>query len=141
VIPVPQNVDLRPIEARWREYAGDRANLLAGSAIAHTDLHRHNIMMGSDAKLIDWAWPTLAAPWIDTASTGLQLIQAGHHPRDAEQWCRALPAYSAADDEAVSTFVDAVCRMWHEISAADPQPWKREIAAAAQRWAAHRRLT
>jgi hypothetical protein len=79
-IPAPRAVQLRAIEDRWREYIGDRAALLAGPAIAHTDLHRHNIMIGASAKLIDWAWPTLAAPWVDTACVGLQLITAGHHP-------------------------------------------------------------
>jgi hypothetical protein len=44
-IPAPPAVRLRTVEDRWREYLGDRAALLAGPAIAHTDLHRHNIMI------------------------------------------------------------------------------------------------
>jgi hypothetical protein len=86
VLPPPEDISLRRIEDRWRDYAGDHVILLAGSAIAHTDLHRHNIMIGGGAKLVDWAWPTLAAPWVDTACLGLQLIHAGHHPGDAEHW-------------------------------------------------------
>jgi hypothetical protein len=138
--PAPDDVKLRTIEDRWRDYAGDRAHLLAGSTVAHTDLHRHNIMIGDDAKLVDWAWPTLAAPWVDTACVGLQLIEAGHHPEDAERWCHQLPAYAAATTEAVTTFVSTARALWHDISAADPQPWKHDIAAAADRWAKHRGL-
>jgi len=137
-IPAPRTVQLRAIEDRWREYIGDRAALLAGPAIAHTDLHRHNIMIGPSAKLIDWAWPTLAAPWVDTACVGLQLITAGHHPAAAEHWCQQLPAYHAARREAITAFADAARAMWHEIAAHDPQPWKHDVAAAAGRWARHR---
>jgi hypothetical protein len=133
-IPAPRAVQLRAIEDRWREYIGDRADLLAGPAIAHTDLHRHDIMIGASAKLIDWAWPTLAAPWVDTACVGLQLIAAGHHPA-AEHWCQQLPAYQAARHEAITAFADAARAMWDEIAADDPQPWKHD---AADRWARHR---
>jgi thiamine kinase-like enzyme len=133
-------VPLRRIEDRWRDYAGDDAGLLAGSTVAHTDLHRHNIMIGDRVKLVDWAWPTLAAPWLDTACIGLQLIEAGHHPEDAERWCQQSSAYAAAPADAISVFVGGACAMWREISAADRQPWKFDVTAAAERWAKHRRL-
>jgi hypothetical protein len=68
----PGGGGLRTIEDRWREYIGDRAELLAGPVVAHTDLHRHNIMVsGGRARLIDWAWHALAAPRVDTACVGL----------------------------------------------------------------------
>jgi hypothetical protein len=52
----PGGGGLSTIEDRWSEYIGDRAALLAGPALAHTDLHRHNIMIGGgQARLIDWA--------------------------------------------------------------------------------------
>jgi hypothetical protein len=138
-IQAPEGVTLRRIEDRWRDY-GDDLSVLAGPTLAHTDLHRHNIMIGDRARLVDWAWPTLAAPWIDTACVGLQMITAGHQPGAAEAWCRQLPAYAAASGQAVSAFVTAARGLWADISSADPQPWKRQVAAAAERWAAHRRL-
>ncbi|MBV1849351.1 hypothetical protein [Catellatospora tritici] len=137
-IPVPRGLTLRTIQDRWRDYAGDHAHLLAGTAIAHTDLHRHNIMVNGTAKFVDWAWPTLAAPWFDTACVGLQLIQAGHTPKDAELWCQHSPAFAAVTDQAISTFVTATRSLWAEISAADPQQWKIEVAEAARTWAEHR---
>jgi hypothetical protein len=136
----PETVTLRKIEDRWHDYLGARADLLAGSTVAHTDIHRHNIMIGSSAKLVDWAWPTLAAPWLDTACVGLQLIEAGHQPEDAERWCQQSTAYAAASTDAVSAFVSGACAMWLDISAADRQPWKFDVAAAAERWAKHRGL-
>jgi hypothetical protein len=135
---VPAIAPVRTIEDRWGDYARDRAHLLAGSALAHTDLHRHNIMVGATAKLIDWAWPTLAAPWFDTACIAVQLIQAGHSPKDAELWCQELPAYAAATDEAISAFTHAARAMWQDIAEADPRPWKIQVATAAALWAEHR---
>ncbi|BCJ76977.1 hypothetical protein CS0771_65210 [Catellatospora sp. IY07-71] len=137
-IPAPDGLSLRTADDRWRDYAGDHAHLLAGTTVAHTDLHRHNILIDSSAKFIDWAWPTLAAPWFDTACVGLQLIQAGHTPKDAELWCQNSPEFAAATDEAVSTFVAAARSLWAEISAADPQQWKIEVAEAARAWAEYR---
>jgi hypothetical protein len=95
-------------------------------------------MLDGTVKFIDWAWPTLAAPWLDTACVGLQLIQAGHSPKDAELWCQDSPAFADTADEAVSTFVAATRSLWAEISAADPQPWKMEIAESARAWAEYR---
>ncbi|MFD0594319.1 hypothetical protein ACFQZ4_19235 [Catellatospora coxensis] len=89
--PAPDGLMLRTAEDRWRDYAGDHAHLLAGTTVAHTDLHRHNILIDDAAKFIDWAWPTLAAPWFDTACVGLQLIHAGHTPKEAELWCQDSP--------------------------------------------------
>jgi hypothetical protein len=140
-LPAPADVPLRTIEDRWHGYIGDRAALLSGPGIAHTDLHRHNILIGpAGAKLIDWAWPTLAAPWVDTACSGLQLIAAGHHPDAAQQWCRQIAAYRAAGSAATDAFVEAARAMWDEIAFSDPQPWKLGVAAAAGRWARHRQL-
>jgi hypothetical protein len=140
-LPAPGDVPLRTIEDRWHDYIGDRVALLAGPVIAHTDLHRHNILIGpAGAKLVDWAWPTLAAPWVDTACAGLQLIAAGHHPAAAQRWCRQAPAYRAADGAATDAFVEAARAMWDEIAFSDPQPWKLGVAAAAGRWARHRGL-
>jgi hypothetical protein len=135
----PGGGGLRTIEDRWREYIGDRAALLAGPVAAHTDLHRHNIMVGGgQARLVDWACPTLAAPWVDTACGGLQLIVAGHDPARAEAWCEQSPAYRAASPAAVTAFTDAVLAMWREIADQGRHPWTLDVAAAAARWAGHR---
>lgn len=140
VLPPPDDVQLRTVEDRFRGY-GDGLSLLAGSSIAHTDPNPSNILIGDTAKLVDWAWPTLAAPWIDTACVGLHLIGAGHHPQAAERWCAALPAYAAASAQAISAFVLAQRNLWHEISADNPQPWNQELAAATDRWVSHRALS
>ncbi|MFC7759158.1 hypothetical protein ACFQY4_15055 [Catellatospora bangladeshensis] len=137
-LPTPAGVNLRTMPDRFAKYAGDRAYLLAGDTIAHTDTQAHNILIGPSARLVDWAWPTLGAAWIDTAGVALHMIRSGHHPKDAERWGQDVPAFAAAPDEAVSAFVSANSVLWTEISGADPEPWKAEVARAARRWAEHR---
>jgi hypothetical protein len=60
-VPAPENVVLRTMSDRFAEYAGDRASLLDGATVAHTDMQVHNILIGPTARLVDWAWPTLGA--------------------------------------------------------------------------------
>jgi len=136
----PPGRPLRRMSQRWAQYAMDDGWRLDGNTVAHTDLHRYNILIGIDARFVDWSWPTLAAPWIDTACVALKLIQAGHTPQVAEQWCQKMPAYTDADPKAVSVFVAAARALWWDISASSPDPWKREVAEAADRWARHRGL-
>ncbi|WP_034593850.1 hypothetical protein [Hamadaea tsunoensis] len=125
---------------RFTTYAGAHASLMDGTTIAHTDMQAHNILIGPTARLVDWAWPTVGAAWIDTAYLALHMIRAGHHPKDAELWAETLPAYATAHDDAISVLVAANVAIWEEITAADPQPWKAEVRDAARRWAAHRGL-
>jgi len=139
-IPVPEGVLLRTMSDRFAGYAGDRAYLLDGTTIAHTDTQAHNILIGSTARLVDWAWPTLGAAWLDTAFLALHMIRAGHHPKDAERWAEAMPAYATANEEAVSALVAGNVALWNEISTADPKPWKVEVFDAASRWAQYRGL-
>ncbi|WP_432839840.1 hypothetical protein [Dactylosporangium sp. CA-092794] len=139
-IPAPQDVALRTMSDRLAGYAGDRAALLDGGTIAHTDMQAHNVLIGPTARLVDWAWPAIGAAWLDTAFLALHMIRAGHEPKDAERWADGLPAYATADEEAVSTLVAANVALWDEISTADPKPWKLEVFAAARRWAQHRGL-
>jgi hypothetical protein len=139
-VAAPEGVVLRTMSDRFGKYAGERAGLLDGATVTHTDMQAHNILIGPTARLIDWAWPTLGAAWIDTACVALHMIRAGHDPKDAELWAEGLAAYAAAADDAVSVLVAANVAIWTEISSADPQPWKTEVTDAARRWAQHRGL-
>jgi hypothetical protein len=127
--------DVRPVRQVHQPSAAARR-----TTIAHTDLQAHNILIGPTARFIDWAWPTLGAAWIDTACLALHMIRMGHHPKDAERWAQALPAYAGAGKEAVSALVTAHVAIWTEISTADSQAWKAELADAARCWALHRGL-
>ncbi len=143
LVGLPEGTDVRRAEQRYATYAGRDSSPFAGTTLCHTDLHKHNILIKDgerEAKLVDWAWPTAGAPWIDTACLILQLIEAGHTPKNAETWAEDIAPFRRAPQDHVSLFVIALKNLWEEISAADPQQWKADVATAARDWAAHRGL-
>lgn len=138
----PPPIGCRRIEDRWADaaqQAGTNATLLAGDHLSHTDLNPHNILITNHgARLVDWSWPTLSAPWSDTACTALWLIAEGHTPTDAENWAAAIPTWATATPPALDAFTAINVALWAQIAAADPRPWKRRLRTAATSWAKHR---
>ena len=139
-IPCPEVPVLKYAEQRWSEYLDDPADrdLLAGDALLHSDWNPLNVVISGDAaRLIDWAWPTRGAAWIDPACLVLRLIAAGHTPVGAEEWARHVDAWDTKP-EAITMFATANARLWRDIAHHDQAPWKRHMATAAQHWATHR---
>lgn len=133
-------MQLPRIEQRWAELA-EHADLsvLAGEHLLHTDLNPNNILVSRDRVwLVDWAWPTLGAAWIDPACAVLWLIAEGHTPAAAENWAREVPAWHQAPWVGLDAFVAVNARLWTRIAADDPQPWKLGLRDAAAGWRAHR---
>ena len=128
-------------EDRWKTYTDDPADALtfAGGSLAHTDWMPDNVLIsGGRAWLVDWAWPTLAAAWIDPASWLLRIMARGHTPAEAEAHAARLPAYATADPAHVDLFVRANVRMWNEIEETNGRPWAKIMAHTARAWAEHR---
>jgi hypothetical protein len=79
-IEVP-DLPLRRFEDRWAGLVDDAAlHLLSGKHLLHTDLNPHNILIAERAHIVDWAWPTLGAAWVDPVCAALWLIAEGHTP-------------------------------------------------------------
>ncbi len=87
--------------------------------------------------LVDWAWPTRAAAWIDAACWVVWLIASGHTPAPAERWAAAVPAWKRADERALGVFAAVQARLWAGITTG-AAPWSRQVAEAAARWQEHR---
>ncbi|MGW5715153.1 hypothetical protein ACWEVP_03220 [Amycolatopsis sp. NPDC003865] len=136
----PPNLPLPRIEQRWAGLADDTdVALLAGDHLLHTDLNPNNILISDGrAWLVDWAWPTLGAAWIDPACAALWLIAEGHTPAAAEAWASTLTAWSHTSADSLDTFVAVSAGLWTQIAGNDPQPWKLEIRNAADQWLTHR---
>ena len=133
------DLPLRRLEERWAGLIDDsELTLLTGKHLLHTDLNPHNILIAQHARIIDWAWPTLGAVWIDPACATLWLIAEGHTPPAAEAWAAQIPSWAAASPPGIDAFTAASCRLWEQIAHNDPQPWKLRLHAAAQAWAQHR---
>lgn len=134
---------LRAAEERWAEHVDDPASLelLAGGTLLHTDISPYNVLITSGpARIIDWAWPTKGAAFIDPCYFAIRLMAAGHSPEQAEYWTSQVPAWRNAPKEAVDTFVSISARMWGEIAENAPDDqWKQRMGSIAQEWAAHRR--
>ncbi|MFH8380785.1 hypothetical protein ACH4E7_07570 [Kitasatospora sp. NPDC018058] len=131
-------IELRHAEQRWAAYVDDPEVLaqFAGSSLLHTDLSNENVLIrGNQAYLVDWAWATCGAPWIDPALWVIWLIAAGgHSPAAAEAWAARIPAWELGDPALVNVFAKAQARMWADIAGGDPDPWTAGVNQAAQQW-------
>ncbi|MFF3653331.1 aminoglycoside phosphotransferase [Streptomyces sp. NPDC002181] len=133
--PCP-DIELKRAEDRWSGYAGAAGvGQLAGDTLLHTDLAPHNVLVADRAHLIDWAWPTRGAAWIDPAVLILRLMEAGHSPEAADAWARGeFPSWAAAEHTAVAAFSEANAHTWDEIARHDPQDWKKHMGRIAHDW-------
>jgi hypothetical protein len=132
---------LKFAEDRWKSYVDDPADalVLAGTALTHTDWMPDNVLISQGrAWLIDWAWPTLGAAWIDPACWLLRMMARGHTARQAEALAARLPAYATADPRHVDVFARANVSMWDEIEQLNKSPWAKTMAHTARTWAASR---
>ncbi|MEU1674112.1 aminoglycoside phosphotransferase [Streptomyces roseifaciens] len=141
-VRAPGDIELKQIEQRLADYLDHPADaeLLRGDTLLHTDWTPDNVLIVEGAaRVVDWAWPTRGAAWIDAACWVLWLIAAGHTPADAELWAAKTPAWSTAPARALDVFATAQQRLWRSIAEEAPDvPWKRGLADAAGRWAAYR---
>ncbi|MFC8079558.1 aminoglycoside phosphotransferase [Streptomyces sp. NPDC057307] len=136
------DVELRHAEQRLESYAAKPTDVdhFAGNSLVHTDLNNENVMVDGNAYLVDWAWATRGAAWLDPAYWVVWLMAAGKHdPRSAEKWAARVPSWQRAAPEAVTAFALATANVWEEIAGTDPDPWTAGILSASQRWAEHRK--
>ncbi|UBU12937.1 hypothetical protein [Nonomuraea gerenzanensis] len=135
------SLDLKTAESRWKPYILNEEDLhwLVGDRLLHTDYNPLNVLISDGrALLIDWAWPTKGAGWIDPACMILRLIAGGHTAEQAETVFRDLPAWQAAPAEGLKVFAEGCVNMWTEISEADSAKWKMKMQWAAHEWLSHR---
>ncbi|MER8009679.1 aminoglycoside phosphotransferase [Streptomyces sp. NPDC094149] len=128
-ITAPADLAIKSAEQRWAAYAPPgTAHLFAGDTLLHTDLAAHNVLIDQRAHIIDWAWPTRGAAWIDPAVLILRLLEAGHSLSSADGIARQLPSWRNAPAPAVQAFAAANAATWAEIARVDSAPWKEAMA-------------
>jgi hypothetical protein len=132
--PAPPDLDLKLAEQRWSPYSHD-ASLFAGNHLSHTDWSPGNVLISDATRIVDWAWPTRSADWIDPACWVVWLIASGHDPAEAEQVAATVTAFASAPANAVTAFAAMQAAMWTDIGDKAPHPG---LAAAAASWHAHR---
>ncbi|MGW5676380.1 aminoglycoside phosphotransferase [Streptomyces sp. NPDC003860] len=135
------DIELRQAEQRLERYAAKPADLghFAGGSLLHTDLNNANVLVEETALLVDWAWATRGAAWLDAGYWVIWLMAAGNHTvESAERWAGEVPAWRSAPSMGVDAFAVANANLWEEIGGEDPDPWTARLVNASARWAAHR---
>lgn len=136
-IPCP-DIEMKRAEDRWADYT-EMPDLLGGKSLLHTDWHPTNILLNETrAYLVDWAWPTRGAAWIDPACWAVWLIASGHRPGGAEAWAARIPSWSSAPAGAITEFTRIQAAMWAGIADNSPDDWIADLAHAAEMWAKYR---
>lgn len=131
------DIDVKQADQRWASYT--RApDLLAGTSLLHTDWSPGNVIVNECANLVDWAWPTRGAAWIDPACLAVWLIASGHTPRSAESCTAQIPSWQSAPARALDEFARVQALMWDGIAADSSEPWTKNLAQASRQWASHR---
>ncbi|KPI12015.1 hypothetical protein OK074_2636 [Actinobacteria bacterium OK074] len=132
-------------ESRWNRFALDasEAELFQGRALLHTDINPSNLIVGSRGTwVVDWAWPTRGAGFIDPALLVVQLVSAGHGPGAAEAWASGCAAWGRADPKALDAFAAATVRMYRTFAGRRPgAAWLEAMVEAARFWAGRRGVT
>jgi len=125
---------------RWAAYLDDRACAwLDGDTLLHTDFNPLNVLIAPQATwIVDWAWPTRGAAFIDPACFLLRLMANGHTPASAECWAAQCTGWGQTPPPAINAFATASARLFAEIARDDPQPWKQQLASAASQWMTYR---
>lgn len=107
-----------------------------GDALVHTDLNPANLIVTSGGlRIVDWAYATKAAPWVELALLVQWLIGSGHTPRQAEDWLTQFPAWSTADTEALDHFAMRNAAKWSTKAQATSESRVHDLAAWTGQWA------
>ncbi|WP_329446582.1 aminoglycoside phosphotransferase [Streptomyces canus] len=138
----PSSVDLKSMPARMSGHVEDpdETDLFAGSHLLHTDWNPHNVLIADGtARLVDWAWASRGASWIDPALWVIWLIASGHSVNSAESLAGQHPAWDNTPVRSIDAFAQAQRRLWQTIASADqPDEWTHKLHAAARAWAEQR---
>ncbi|MFI5474558.1 hypothetical protein ACIA6D_30510 [Streptomyces cacaoi] len=139
----PATVELKTMPQRMSTYVTDPAELrfFEGHALLHTDWKPDNVLItNGQARLVDWAWASSGAGWIDPALWMIWLIASGHNAQEAESLAALHPAWDKTPAPHIDAFARAQQRLWKSIADADqPDEWTHQLHAATQAWAEQRR--
>ncbi|WP_338013295.1 phosphotransferase family protein [Micromonospora sp. CB01531] len=110
-----------------------------GGMLVHSDLNPANLIMTPGGlRIVDWAWATKAAPWVELALLVQWLIGSGHTPEQAEDWLAQFSTWTATDREVLDDFASRNASKWSAKSRQSTEGWVHDLAAWAGEWAAHR---
>ncbi|MBW8803536.1 MAG: phosphotransferase [Catenulisporales bacterium] len=113
-----------------------RASVFAGPGLLHCDLNPTNVLIGTDgsARVVDWAFCSRGASWLELAFLVPWLLREGHTPETAESWLSQFPLWKAADPWHVDLFVSLLDRAWTRRNVEGAPAWISEYSGLVQAW-------
>lgn len=110
-----------------------------GETLIHSDLNPANLIVTPHGlRIVDWAWATKAAPWVELALLVQWLIGSGHSADQAEKWLTQFPGWTATDCEVLNDFASRNAAKWSAKSQQSTESWVHDLAMWAGDWSAHR---
>lgn len=133
-VTAPGEVEIKDAVDRWADYAPPGTlHLFAGTTLLHTDFAPDNVLIvGGAARLVDWAWPTRGAAWIDPGALALRIMEAGHTVDSALAFAARFPSWRSARPEALRALGLATAALWREIADEDDTEWKQSMSGRAE---------
>ncbi|MFI5839665.1 phosphotransferase family protein [Catenuloplanes sp. NPDC051500] len=112
---------------------------MAGEMLVHSDLNPSNLIIAaSGLRIVDWAYTTRAASWVELALLVQWLVGSGHTAEQAENWLARFPAWSTGQ-EALDEFATRNAAKWVAKSRQSAEKWVHDLAVWTSEWASYRR--
>ena len=130
----PPSVKLR-VEDRYRAL-DDHAEAFTGTGLVHCDVNPDNVLITGDGAvcIVDWAFVSRGASWLEYGFMVPWLIRAGHSPQAAESWLAGFPLWNAADPEHIDLFASLLDQSWSRRNVGGAPPWLVEYAGLVRAW-------
>ncbi|MBO2451647.1 phosphotransferase [Actinomadura barringtoniae] len=130
----------RPVTNRWA-LPGEDVSPMAGEALLHTDLNASNILVTPDESvyIVDWAFVSRGAPWVELAQMIPWMLDAGHTPESVESWLGQFPAWTQTDSGSIDHYARLHTAVWERRKGLFPdQKWIPPYLELVKRWANYR---
>lgn len=113
---------------------------MAGDALVHSDLNPTNLIVTAGGlRVVDWAYATKAAPWLELALLVQWLIGSGHTARQAEAWLAQFTAWTVTDRAVLDDFAERNAAKWSVKAGQSSAGWVHDVARWTGEWARARR--
>ncbi|WP_410814865.1 hypothetical protein [Micromonospora sp. 067-2] len=100
-----------------------------GETRIHSELNPANLIVTPlGLRIVDWAWATKAAAWVELALLVQWLIGSGHSAEQAEESITQLPAWTATDRQVLDHFASKNATKWAVKSRQSAELWVHDLA-------------
>ncbi|WP_433536387.1 phosphotransferase [Micromonospora sp. CA-249363] len=112
---------------------------MQGRTLVHSDINPTNLIRtATGMRVVDWAWTTEAAAWVELALLVQWLIGSGHSPAQAEEWLAQFPAWASVGHDTLDAFAAMNAAKWEVKAEQSKDGWVHDLAAWTGEWAQHR---